>query len=56
MTTLVTGASGFVGRYVVRELLSAYADVVALDHVPATGLPESPRLTAVQGTSGTCGG
>ncbi|WP_067460967.1 NAD-dependent epimerase/dehydratase family protein [Actinomadura macra] len=49
MTTLVTGASGFVGRYVVGELLSAGADVVALDHAPASGLPPSPRLTAVQG-------
>ncbi|MFI0366974.1 NAD-dependent epimerase/dehydratase family protein [Actinomadura sp. 1N219] len=50
MTTLVTGASGFVGRYVVRELVSAGADVVALDHAPAAGTPpRSPRVTAVQG-------
>ncbi|TYB46304.1 NAD-dependent epimerase/dehydratase family protein [Actinomadura chibensis] len=49
MTTLVTGASGFVGRYAVRELVSAGAEVVALDHAPAAGLPRSPRLSAVQG-------
>lgn len=49
MTTLVTGASGFVGRYLVSELVSAGTEVVALDHAPAAGLPRSARLSAVQG-------
>lgn len=32
MATLVTGAHGFIGRYVVEELLSHGDDVLALDH------------------------
>jgi len=35
-TVLVTGASGFIGKWVLRELLEAGARVVALDVRPAT--------------------
>lgn len=46
MTTLVTGASGFVGLNVVEHLLRAGRDVVALDRVdmPARARREFPAL------------
>jgi nucleoside-diphosphate-sugar epimerase len=44
MTTIVTGGTGFIGAYVVRDLVAAGERVVCLDIDPADGL-----LTAIGG-------
>ncbi|ADG76470.1 NAD-dependent epimerase/dehydratase [Cellulomonas flavigena DSM 20109] len=55
MTTLVTGAAGFIGTHVVQHLLDTGRDVVATDLVPADdatglrGVIDDPRLTYVPG-------
>ncbi|MDJ1134477.1 NAD-dependent epimerase/dehydratase family protein [Streptomyces iconiensis] len=45
MTTVVTGASGFIGRVLCRELVGAGHEVVALDRVPPEPLGGVAELT-----------
>lgn len=54
---LVTGAAGFIGGYVVEELLARGYTVVGLDNLskygrPARSLPDHPRYTPVIGDAG----
>ncbi len=46
MKVIVTGGSGLVGRYVIRELLQHGIDVVNLDVLPSTHHPQVPLLRA----------
>nr|WSZ94860.1 NAD-dependent epimerase/dehydratase family protein [Streptomyces sp. NBC_00857] len=54
---LVTGAAGFIGGYLVEELLARGHTVVGLDNLskygrPARSLPDHPRYTSVLGDAG----
>lgn len=51
VTTVVTGAAGFVGRVLVDRLLAAGETVVAFDR-DTRGLPTHPRLRTVTGDLG----
>ena len=50
---LVTGAAGFIGGYVVEELLRAGWDVVGVDNFAKYGRVRRSRTTRIRATSST---